>query len=417
MSTRRSTDRPAPEGWAASVVVAILLTIMAWIVLASVPIVPLRVPGLPTRADVFGITETAQRELLRTNGKAGPNTQLLAGQLLRLDPVSGTAMTLLGLAAERETQAAKARAFMQEALRRDPRGAGTRAWFVYNALQNDRVDDALKGTERLMALVPDALPIAMQIFVYFSERPEAQPRLMAMLKRQSGWHDPFLGQLAASNVSPETLARLGNAVAKGGGDQGRTAILEALVQRGETSKARQLWLDTLPESAKKSSAFVYDPEFAKLPGLAPFNWSFKTGDEGSAEIDGARGVAVDYFGRGSPVLAEQVILLNPGSYTLNVSVSTATLNTESLAWGVYCARTAKPLNQVRLAPVQGGEPVLFRANFIVPEWCETQSVKLVGSPPSFPAVVNATIRSVQITRAGQSSRVESTPTVPKKPAS
>jgi hypothetical protein len=417
MSTRKSNDRPAPDGWAPTFIVAILLTVMAWIVLASVPMVPLRVPGLTTRADVFGITETAQRALLRTKGKAGPTTRAEAEQLLRQDPLSGNALTFMGLAADREIQPAKARAFMQEALRRDPRGAGTRAWFVYDALQKDKVDDALKGTERLMALVPDALPVAMQIFVYFSERPEAQPRLMAMLKRQKGWHDPFLHQLAAAKVGSETLARLGSAVSGGGVDQGRAAILYALIQRGEAGKARKLWLDALPATAKASNSLVYDPEFAKLPGLTPFNWLFKTGEEGSAEIDGDRGVAVDYFGRGSPVLAEQVILLNPGSYTLNVSVTTATLNTESLAWGVYCPRTAKPLNQVRLSAVQGGEAVLFRANFIVPEWCETQSVKLEGSPPSFPAVVNATIRSVHITRAGQitSSRSKSTALV--KPAS
>jgi tetratricopeptide (TPR) repeat protein len=396
-------------GWAGHALVAIVLLAMAWLVLASTPLQALSSTFPVTRATVERTNDTLKREVLKNNGKAGEFTRTYARMLLHKDPLNASALTFMALAAERDGKSGDAAKLMHESLRRDPRSTGARAWFVYRAVQQDKVDEALSGTERLLALSPDAMSVAMQIFVYFSERPEAQQRLLAMLKRQSGWHDPFLGQLAAAKVSPETLARLASATAKGGGDQGRAAILSTLIQRGEARKAFALWQENLPSAAKRAEALVYDGGFKKLPGIAPFNWQFKSGEEGSAEIDGDRGLAVDYFGKGNTVLAEQALLLPPATYTLRVRIQSASLNSESMVWTVSCPRASRPLGEVKMMFAQGAELTLVQGQFIVPAWCDTQMLKLEGHSAEFPAAVNATVRSVEITRSKSASTVQAPP--------
>jgi hypothetical protein len=174
-----------------------------------------------------------------------------------------------------------------------------------------------------------------------------------------------------------------------------------LVRQGEVDRAYRLWREfgKIPDSGAGKG--LYDPGFRGLPGSAPFNWSLTAGAEGVAERASGGTLQASYYGRTDLVLAEQLLMLQPGRYRLQFDAEGDAKGEDSkLAWTLTCLGSNAQLVQVPLAGVTF-TPRTLGASFSVPaSGCRAQWLRLGGGAAEFPSEQAVTIRNLKLAGAG-----------------
>lgn len=166
------------------------------------------------------------------------------------------------------------------------------------------------------------------------------------------------------------------------------AHLVVLLDRGDprgAARAFDLYLSADGTQGGRGVREPYDREFQALPGPAPLNWRLRSADGGSAAIrfDDGRSdgyLRADLTGAPGGPLAEQAMLLPPGSYELRTRVRTlhaegAPAIVRGAAWRVACRGRGAAL---AMMPLTAGAAWRERAvRFAVPAGCAAQTIALV----------------------------------------
>jgi len=181
-------------------------------------------------------------------------------------------------------------------------------------------------------------------------------------------------------------------------------VVGLLVGSGDFQRAYLAWINFLPENALSGIAFVYDGDFAGLPGPPPFNWRLFSEGSGNAEMvrksNLPQGTALEanYFSEQPATLAEQTIVLEPGSYVFSYSV-TASRDGDiggGLGWSLRCLdKQSRELLRSGLLPTQ---PTRVDVRFVVPAGCVAQKLSLVGTSGDVPATIRADYSGLTVTR-------------------
>ncbi|MGB0906978.1 MAG: hypothetical protein ACPGVT_05750, partial [Maricaulaceae bacterium] len=139
--------------------------------------------------------------------------------------------------------------------------------------------------------------------------------------------------------------------------------------------------------------FIVDPEFTQKNFQWPFGWRLKKAEVGRQTRGG---VSVVYFGRGTPVLLEQVVKIERGAYTANISISGQASRTK----GYYSFRIKcwEGQNLGNLILDKSSIPLeTFSMNFeVIDESCSFIQVQLIGQAGAFPDPVRTHINKIQI---------------------
>jgi hypothetical protein len=209
--------------------------------------------------------------------------------------------------------------------------------------------------------------------------------LEARLETRPPWGSSFLIALAAQAPEPAIalayLSDLGATPAKPTAAEW-TAYFARRVKDQAYGVAYLDWLRTLPPSALAQAKAIYDGGFAGLPGVPPFNWRLG----GEAEIDRPKSEAAGvlharYDGYGAPELAEQLLLLAPGSYRFSGRARAAGDASGALAWILLCADAPGVILAQVPAPGAAGEWRAFSAAVQVPgAGCAAQWLRLTPLP-------------------------------------
>lgn len=318
-----------------------------------------------------------------------------AKQLLAAVPLDPTALTYLGLAADKKGEVARAQSLMTLAVRSDGRALRARLWLMDRALRTRDYRSAIDHFDRLVWVGPTGTTGLIDAMTAIVRDPASHAPLARKLATNPQWRGSFLYALNKQGVSPDVIYQLTPQ------DSARTqvlfeqsALLQSLLKNGEYERAYLAWINFLPEASLKKLGPVYDPQFDKLPGPLPFNWQVTDGGEGSSEFSKPHGLTVSYLGTGPAALTEQTLLLSPGRYRLSVVASGADENNQ-LAWTVTCAGAGElqklPLSGLKDAPQR------YTTQFDVPaDKCGAQRLALMGSPTEFPRTGNALIESVAV---------------------
>ena len=222
-----------------------------------------------------------------------------------------------------------------------------------------------------------------------------------MFERDRALRDAVLTDLARDAGNAEViLALAGDDIGQrdpSAGPGWRERLLTALVERGDFSRARALWLRI--SGLPTAPAGIFNPQFAKLAAPAPFNWTFGSGEYGFAEPAENASLQVVYYGRTNGQFAAQTLLLAPGTYQLRMRVLRESDNDQSsgLAWSVTCDKASTTL--VTLPVGEGKGPArTIAGEFRVPAGCAAQTIKLVGTASDYAASEQVAFSNLQLVR-------------------
>ena len=142
---------------------------------------------------------------------------------------------------------------------------------------------------------------------------------------------------------------------------------------------------------------VYNPNFTKLPELAPFNWLEVDQPKYFSEIDSDGGLYASYADKQLQVLTEQILQLIPNSsYELSVNANWTYRERQGLFfWIVTCLNNGQIIVQVDLdndAKRNSENSYGFR----VPTECIHQSIQLMAKPGQYSQRIWSRTQSIAI---------------------
>jgi hypothetical protein len=194
----------------------------------------------------------------------------------------------------------------------------------------------------------------------------------------------------------------------------QAALVNMLITNRDYQRAYLAWINFLPESALSGIAFVYDGNFAGLPGPPPFNWQLFADGAGNAELarksslPQSTALDANYFSEQPSTMAQQTIVLEPGSYIFSYSVTGSHDDDTggSLGWTLRCLD--KPGTELLRSGLLPSTPTRVDVRFTVPTaGCAAQQLSLVGTSGDVPATYRAEYSGLTVTRQ---SRAAPTPT-------
>jgi len=309
---------------------------------------------------------------------------------------------------ERAGRYGNATKLMDDAGRQDPDYLATLDPLLsYYSLSN-AYQQAIDEADVAMRVNPRTEQYILPAFAQLVARDQrARQAIATALARQPGWDDTFFRVAANSAMKPEDAARLVEDVRRRGRVEASVRraqdafLVTALVNAGRFAAARDHWLGTLAASADRST-LVADSRF-NTQSLPPFGWELSSTNEGVAERTRPRGaepphLEVSYFGSAPAVLANQLLVLGPGTYRLSTTAQvTGSGEDAALSWRVLCQPGDRPIATMPLSASSRRQRL--QSSFSVPAGCAAQKLVLQGTPADLPRTVSAQIFSVDITRA------------------
>jgi hypothetical protein len=348
------------------------------------------------------------RDLMMHRGLPTANTVALARKALRHAPMLDDPMLVGGVSALVANDTGKARQLLAHALDRNPRSELARLLMLELDLRTKDVHRAVSDMTILGRLLPDVQTVFVPELARLARDPRTSEALAPTLRSDPRILAKVLRYLAENGASPASILKLAGRVPTAAPpeeiEDWREPLLRAMVARGDIQNARHLWaVFAGMKQVPSDGGTVYDGSFRGLPGLPPFNWTFKAADFGAAERNKKGGLEVEYYGRDPGELATQLIALAPGRYRLAFRAEGDIHDTQHrMFWRVQCARA----DNARLIDLPAADLVFsgrtIAGDFNVPADCTTQWLKLVGEPTEFPKIENMTVRQVQIARLGGS---------------
>ena len=311
----------------------------------------------------------------------------LAARALAGDVTQINALRDLGLIAARRGEMARAMRLMSLAGRRSPLDGVTHLWLMGRRLASGDYAQGFADADLLLRHAPGLTPVLTPLLLDYAAPGRAA--LTARLAASPPWGPDFMVAMATQARDPAIvqaiLSDLAWTPAKPNADEW-SAYFARRVKDGAYDVAYLDWLRTLPPAALARARSIYDGDFVGLPGVPPFNWRLGGGLGGAAEVvpvEGGSGGALHarYDGYGVPELAEQLLVLAPGSYRFSGQARTSANASAALTWTLICADTPGIVLARVPAPRDPGGWRAFSADLRVPDTgCAAQWLRLTPAP-------------------------------------
>jgi hypothetical protein len=372
---------------------------------------------IPPLWPVSGATVIAQSETRTLNALKGDRASVDSLRRASLDaPLAPDPYYAEAVVRIRRGDRAGAIPLLEQARRREPRWAAPRLMLAQQYLLTGKADGAvaeIAGLTRLGTGIGEQL---LDALIPLSKDPTTRPAVIAALRQDTQLRQAFINHAAHKGGDAALLFKSLVSASTGGGSgsEDQAAVVTMLADSGDYQRAYLAWINFLPEKALSGIAFVYDGDFAGLPGPWPFNWRLLADGSGNAELTRKsslpQGTALEanYFSEQPSTLAEQTIVLEPGSYVFSYSV-TASREGDiggGLGWSLRCIdKQGRELLRSGLLPTR---PTRVDVRFAVPTIaCAAQKLTLVGTSGDVPATIRAEYSGLTVTRL---SRPAPTPT-------
>jgi hypothetical protein len=294
------------------------------------------------------------------------------------------------MARAREGDFAGADRLVQRGLSVDPRNRNGHLWRLYRNLETANRPRAATEAIRLMELLPERVEALSGVLVDLAKDRGARLAIrqgsMSPLSRSTLMEAALKSTLPTSalvEMVPDSVIAPGAVQASG------IRPLRLRMERDQDyAGLLKLWQRTLPSPAPEPPDGLYDGSFRGLPGGAPFNWSLSGTSNGSAErtdLSGApapTGLVVSQSGFTGGTYAEQLMLLRPGAYRLELD-ALSELDEGGISQPIHilivCAVTGAGIGDLAVAPKPSWQHVVYR--FAVPAGqCAAQKIRIAGKP-------------------------------------
>lgn len=274
------------------------------------------------------------------------------------------------------------------AVRRDARQPAARFLLADLYVRQGRVDDALTqiiALDRRLGGVSTSFAPALASFL---EQPGSVSRVAPILRRNPALRDAVLAQVAENAAATGTILALA-----GPGDAPQpwfAAVFERLLRAGDIRTAR----DLSARAESESSGLALSP-WKPGPPTGPLGWRFPATNGGAAEPVAGRSLRLVYYGRAETVLAEHLLLLEPGRYRLSQHLK-GSVSPGMFEWRLACLNGSRAVSTIPIgvAGTGGGE-------FLVLRGCSAQRLQLAAQPGDFARTTSLELSGVTLARGGQ----------------
>ena len=384
---------------ARAILVALVAAILAFQVVRSAMVrqLPLGTAVWPGHPDVLLARTMAQIGAIAARGGRLPAPLLeQVAEVARKAPLAPEPFLVHGALAQMDRQERTAERLYLEARNRDPRSPAARYFLAERYLRTGRTDAALNEMAVLSRLTVGAGPLAPAIAAYARTSKAVEP-LRRFFRTAPEFEQAVLAQLAADPANLDLILALWSGPStqwRAEQSAWQAAIMGRLVTAGDYRRAYAAWRRFA--GVRSAGQGVFNPEFREIPAPPPFNWTY--GSAGGLANPGNGRLEVVYFGRDETVLAQQLLLLPPGRYTLGMQVSGDIQPAGGVAWTVECLPQKRSLLTLPVARKSSGG---LAASFAVPQGCPAQQLQLTGSPGDFPRAVEFTLARFNLARASR----------------
>lgn len=342
------TARPAVTRWrraagsAALVAALVTLVVVSWSANLArrevLPAMPMSSLVAPARiAEHRFALATATQPLSRR--ELAPIVQGLARFPLAAEPF---------LAAVRlQPTSPRNQARLERALARNPRSTLTRVVVLEQALARQDIRLAVATLAQLNTLNQDLMLPLIQAFTASIKGPEQLDQVVAAMGEHPALMQRFAEGYLRSGPPRDLLLRLVQKAPKDTfAETGlRDLTIGHLIEADRVDEAL-----SLAGIAGSRGGLVKDPTFKGPRQSSPFGWRLLDSEVGASEYT-KEGLAVEFYGRHSGTLVEQVVALSPaGNYRARISFSGANGGAGRLRLVVRCAANGTVLAQHPLQP-------------------------------------------------------------------
>jgi hypothetical protein len=393
--------------WAATAASPLILYLIVKAVAAGLsPAAAIALSPLPP-ADPTPALRALGRLSQQPTFRATEETLKTAQQGLAALPLAFEPFFLAARTAEQRGDLRRATTLMEEARRRRPSYPAVRMQLMVYYTKAERFREALAEVDVILRRNGELRPVLLPELAKLIADPRGREALAAILATEPSWREDFFNIAGTRKLDPADARDLYQRVRalKRGGDVRleRQLILQAQASSGDHAGARQTLLAPLPERERAANRFLFDGAFRGVSAPKPFGWEFKDMDVGRAEPaknGGRTYLDVAYFGGRAVTLAEQVLALRPGRYTLSaIARSDNGVSSGMVSWNLSCLPSRNPvvgsLDLSRAGPAERR----FSAAFTVPAaGCGSQSLRLLAEPGDVASVVNMEVTALEISQ-------------------
>ncbi|HEX8525651.1 tetratricopeptide repeat protein [Allosphingosinicella sp.] len=361
--------------------------------------------GLPPE-DLRGRVRLAARLAQHPQFPAGEAELALARRGLESSPTSHEPFFIAAKAAERAGRTDRAIRLTEEVRVRRPHMASVKLQLFMLYGKARRYESMFRELDLALRLNEQARLAVLPELTKLIADPAGRDALAKVLAEGPPWRVDFSKAAKGRKVPPAAALALWQSVQKRTNRSApeRAIYLQSLVEAGDFRRAREVWLSALPPADKaKARGPVFDGEFTGSRAPEPFNWTLHDGSAGRAQLSreaGRPALYIDYFGGQDFVLAEQLLTLPAGRYSLSFLVrSEEGVKSGELVWRLACAGTGQVLGTVPFGSPNGTWS--RRTGVIsVPSQCGGQRLYLLGKPGEMSGEARAQVSAVEVANGG-----------------
>lgn len=278
------------------------------------------------------------------------------------------------------------------AQRRDPRSLPARYFLAEHYF---RSGDAARGLDEIAVLArlsPNGIQGSAPYIGAYARSPSNWPHLRAMFRSNPQIEDAALVALAVDPANADTILALASPGRRSADSPWLPGLLNGLVGAGQYARARTIW-SVSAGVGNGGAPLLYDPGFARPGAPPPFNWRLTSSSVGLAERQPGGRLHAIFYGQEDGALAQQLVVLAPGTYRLSMRVLGDASQTKTLSWSVRCANSHEPLATASL-DVLAAHVMRFQ----VPADCPAEWIELLGTSSDMPQQSDVTINRLTLQR-------------------
>ncbi|MFS0738518.1 hypothetical protein ABC347_15845 [Sphingomonas sp. 1P06PA] len=316
-------------------------------------------------------------------------------------PVLARPFMVAALAADRQGETRRATELMQTAVTRDPRSVPARFWLLRRQVIAGNFAAALGEIDALIRLRPTQVRALAALAVPMLIDPAGRGAVVDRMAANPGWRGVFLDLAQRDSSDRASFIAFMRALAATPGveidDTTLGTVLVGMTGRGEYVQAHALYERLRPQRSGERGNQVYDGDFQRRPGPAPFNWSFASTASAIAQIEpqprGGPALVARTFGREPAVVATQMLALPAGGWRLSARMgSDDGPAADRFRWRLSCLPADREI--ARLGnPEELREPRTVSTVFAVPPGCPAQTLSLLAEAGDGP---DASLRTLAV---------------------
>ena len=289
-------------------------------------------PGHPSVLSARAILNVARST---SHGRSlDQETRAMIEDIARAEPLAPEPYLIAGAEAQKNNDLDRAERLLLEARQRDPRGRATRFLLAELYVSQGRIREGVPETAALGRLVPGSAEPLSKAFARYIETAGVPEGMGEVMRSNPGLSHSILGELSTKASNADLLLKIAALAPRtpGPAPGWQTRLINELVEGGDYRRARQVWAQ-LGGREPDPTETIHDPRFEGSDAPAPFNWTLATEGAVIERQDGS--LHILYFGRNDVTLATQLLVLQPGRYRLQMSVSGAVAKA-AVRWRIGC---------------------------------------------------------------------------------